>query len=206
MRIPFVVLVATLALQPAFAGDPRPSEQSIQQLFQLMHTNQAMESATTQMDDTIRGSMKEATHGQPLNAEQQKIRDEAQAKMVSIIREALDWSKVEPLLVEAYRNTFTQEEVDAMLKFYTSPVGQSVGAKLPAASRQTMQLMRQRMHEIVPQIVAVQKDAAARINAAAGSSAAPEQPGAQSEAQPGARPQRSGTQELRERTRCSQAL
>ena len=42
--------------------------------------------------------------------------------------------------MEAYRNTFTQEEVGAMLKFYTSPVGQSVGAKLPTASQQTMQL------------------------------------------------------------------
>ena len=88
-----------------------------------MHTNRAMDSAIAQMDDTMRNSMKEATHGQPLNPEQQKIGDEAQAKMVSTIREALDWSKVEPLLVEAYRNTFTQEEVDAMLKFYTSPVG-----------------------------------------------------------------------------------
>ena len=96
--------------------------------------------------------------------------------MVSIIREALDWSKVEPLLVEAYRNTFTQEEVDAMLKFYTSPVGQSVGAKLPAASQQTMQLMQQRMREIIPQIAAVQKDAAERIKAAAGSPAAAAQP------------------------------
>jgi hypothetical protein len=176
MRIPLVAVVATLALQPAFAGDPRPSEQSIQQLFQLMHTHQGVESATAQMDDTIRSSMNEATHGVPLNAEQQKIRDEARAKMMSIIREALDWSKVEPLLVEAYRNTFTQEEVDAMLKFYTSPVGQSVGAKLPAASQQTMQLMQQRMREIIPQIAAVRKDAAARIKAAAGSPAAAAQP------------------------------
>ena len=176
MKIPLVAVVATLALQPAFAADPRPSEQSIQQLFQLMHTHQGMESAAAHMDDTIRSSMNEATRGQPLNAEQQKISDEARVKMVSIIREALDWSKVEPLLVEAYRNTFTQEEVGAMLKFYTSPVGQSVGAKLPTASQQTMQLMQQRMREIIPQIAAVRKDAAARIEAAAGSPAAAAQP------------------------------
>lgn len=176
MRVPLVALVATFALQPVFAADPRPSEQSIQQLFQLMHTNQAIGTATAQMDDSIRNSMKQATQGQSLNAEQQTIRDEAQTKIVSIMREALDWSKVEPLLVEAYRNTFTQEEVDAMLKFYTSPVGQSVAAKLPAASQQTMQLMQQRMRGIIPEIVAVQKDAAARIKAAASSSPAAAQP------------------------------
>ena len=35
-----------------------------------------------------------------------------------------------------------------------------------------MQLMQQRMREIIPQIAAVRKDAAARIEAAAGSPAA----------------------------------
>jgi uncharacterized protein len=123
MRISLVALVTTLALQPVFAGDQRPSEQSIQQLFQLMHTHQAMESATAHMDDTMRSSMQEVTHGQPLNAERQKIRDESQAKVVSIMKEAFDWSSLEPILVESYRNTFTREEVDAMLKFYESPVG-----------------------------------------------------------------------------------
>lgn len=178
MRISLVALVITLALQPAFAGDQRPSEQSIQQLFQLMHTRQAMESATAHMDDTMRSSMQEVTHGQPLNAEQQKIRDESQAKVVSIMKEAFDWSSLEPIMVESYRNTFTREEVDAMLKFYESPVGQSVGAKLPTASQQTMQLMQKRVHEMIPKIVAVQKDAAARIKAASDSTAAAPQPDA----------------------------
>ena len=188
MKIRLVALLALLALQPAFAGDPRPSEKSVLQLFQLQHTHELLENATAQMDDSMRASMKEAAHAQPLNAEQQRIREETQAKVMSIMKEALNWSSLEPLMVEAYRNTFTQEEVDAMLKFYTSPVGQSVGAKLPEASQQMMQLMQQRMHEMIPQIVAVQKDAAARIKAAAGSSAAPAEPGARSEEQPGAPP------------------
>jgi uncharacterized protein len=110
--------------------------------------------------------MKALTHGQPLNAEQQKIRDEAQTKIASIMREALDWSKVEPLMVEAYRNALTREEAKAMLKFYTSPIGQSVGAKLPAVSEQMRKLMQQRMNEILPQIVAVRNDETERIVAA----------------------------------------
>jgi uncharacterized protein len=172
MKIQLVTLVATLALQPAFAADLRPSEQSLRQLFQVMHTQQLLENAGTQMDDTMRRSLNEATHGQPLNAEQQRIRDESQSKLVAIMKETLNWSSLEPLMVEAYRNTFTQEEVDAMLKFYESPVGQSVGAKLPTASQQMMQLMQQRIHEMIPRIAAVQKDTVARIKAAADSPAA----------------------------------
>jgi hypothetical protein len=53
-----------------------------------------------------------------------------------------------------------------MLKFYTSPIGQSVGAKLPAVSEQMRKLMQQRMNEILPQIVAVRNDETERIVAA----------------------------------------
>ena len=56
MRVILVALLATLALQPAFAADPRPSEQSVLQLFQLMHTHQLLENATAQMDDSMRSS------------------------------------------------------------------------------------------------------------------------------------------------------
>ena len=127
MKIQLVALVATLALQPAFAADLRPSEQSLRQLFQVMHTQQLLENAGAQMDDTMRRSLNEATHGQPLNAEQQRIRDESQTKLVAIMKETLNWSSLEPLMMEAYRNTFAQEEVDAMLKFYASPVGHEPG-------------------------------------------------------------------------------
>lgn len=172
MRVRLLGLVATLALQPAFAQGPPPSAKSVLQLLQVMHTHQVMDNAAIQMDDTVRSSMKAAMHGQ-LNAEQEKIREESQAKVISIMKEAFNWSAFEPLLVQAYQSTLTQEEVDAMLKFYDSPVGQSVGAKLPIINQQMMQLTHQRTQEMLPRIVAVQTDMAARIKAAA--SAAPAQ-------------------------------
>jgi hypothetical protein len=181
MKLYLSAVVATLALQPAFAAQPQPSEKSVLQLFQVMHTHQLLDNAAAQMNDNMRSTMKEVTRGQPLNAEQQKIREETQGKVIAIMKEALDWSSFEPLMVEAYRSTFTQEEVDAMLKFYGSPVGQSIGAKLPAASQQMMQLMHQRIQEMIPRIIAVQKDAATRIKAAASPGAnlgaEPAQPG-----------------------------
>jgi hypothetical protein len=172
MRVCLLALVATLALQPALAQSPQPSEKSVLQLLQMMHTHQIMENAWAQMDGAMRSSMKAATQGQ-LNAEQEKIRDESQAKMVAVMKEELDWSIVEPLLVQSYQSTFTQEEVNAMLKFYDSPIGQSVGAKLPTVNQQMSQLTQQRMRDIIPKLVAVQKDMAERLKAAA--SAAPAQ-------------------------------
>lgn len=177
MRVCLLAVLALLALQPAFA-QTQPSEKSVLQLLQVMHTRQVMENAGAQMDETVHRSMKLATQSE-LNAEQEKIRAESQDKLMTIIKEELNWATIEPLLVQAYQSTFTQEEVNAMLSFYDSPVGQSVGAKLPTVNQQMAQLMQQRTQDMLPKIMEVQKDMAARLKAAA-SAPAPAAAGATS--------------------------
>jgi hypothetical protein len=172
MRIRLLALVAALALQPAFADSPQPSEKSVLQLLQLMHTHQILENTGAQMDETMKRSMQAATAQLQLSPEQEKIRDEYQAKMVAIVKDALSWSVLEPTLVQAYQNTFTVEEVNAMLKFYDSPVGQSVGAKLPAVNQQMAQLTQQRLRDLIPKMVEVQKEMAERLRTAGSGSAA----------------------------------
>jgi uncharacterized protein len=180
MRVSLLALVAALALQPAFAQTPQPSEKSVLQLLQVMHTHQIFLDAGAQMDATMSKSMKAAMQMQ-LNPEQEKIVDEYQGKVVAIIKESLSWSTLEPVLVQAYQNTFTQDEVNAMLKFYDSPLGQSVGAKLPSVNQQVTQLTQQRVQDVIPKVVAAQKEMGERLRAASSNApaqAAADQPAA----------------------------
>ena len=172
MRVCLLALVATLVLQPAFAQSTPPSAKSVLQLLQVTHTHQIFENAGAQMDATMGKSMRAAMQMQ-LNPEQEKIVDESQARLLAVIKDALSWSTLEPALVQAYQSTFTQEEVNAMLKFYDSPLGQSVGAKLPTVNQQMTQLTQQRMQSVIPRIIEMQKDMGERLKAAA--SAAPAQ-------------------------------
>jgi hypothetical protein len=174
-----LALTPLIALQSAFAADPKPSEQSVRQLLEAMHTGEALRESFAHMDEMLRASMKDMNNGRPLNAEQEKIRDETRARVVALMQEQLDWSTtLEPMMVESYRDTFTQKEVDALLKFYGTPTGKAVAAKLPAASQQMMQLMQQRIREMMPKIQQIVRDSAARIKDAADSGAAPTQPAA----------------------------
>lgn len=176
MKATVLLLLAALTLAPAFAQDAKPSEDSVRRLFQEMHTREVFRNAGEQMDSSLRTAMNEETHGQALNAAQQKIRDESRAQLVSIMNEALAWSSMEPLMIQSYRETFTPQEVAAMLKFYDSPTGQSVAAKLPTVSRGMMRLMQQRVRDMIPKIVALKIQTADRIRAAGEPAAAPAQP------------------------------
>ena len=144
-----------------------------------MHTSRVIDSALGTMDSTMRSALDQAMAGQKLNAEQQKIRDDMQAKLIAMMKQELNWSSLEPVMLEAYRGSYSQKDVDALIKFYASPAGQSVADKMPAVNQETSQLMQQRMRALMPRIVELEKDTARRMKEAAAapsSSAADKEP------------------------------
>lgn len=167
MRICVVAAIALLGLPPAFAENARPSEESVRRLFEVMHTSQMIDTVMSQMDANLREALERATGGRPLNERQQQLHAEMRAKIQGMLKDELTWARLEPQMVEVYRSTFTPGEIDAMLKFYGSPGGQAVVAKLPRATQQMMQLTQERVRALVPRIVELQRETAQRIKDAA---------------------------------------
>jgi len=123
-----VILLSVLAAASggAWAQEARPSEDSVKQLFQVMHTGNLVDTLMSQTEGSVRASLQQATAGQQLNAAQQKIVDDLQHQIFALVKEQLKWADLEPMMVEVYRSTFTQQEIDGMLKFYRSPAGQAL--------------------------------------------------------------------------------
>jgi Uncharacterized protein conserved in bacteria (DUF2059) len=69
-------------------------------------------------------------------------------------------------MIEVYRDSFTQHDVEEMFKFYRSPTGQTVVAKLPAVMQQMSQYSQQRPKDMIPKIQQLQRDTAAQMKAA----------------------------------------
>jgi hypothetical protein len=168
MRICVVAAVALLGLPPVFAADAKPSEESVRRLFEVMHTSQMIDTVMSQMDANLREALERATGGRTLNAQQQQLHADMRAKIQGMLKEELAWPRLEPQMVEVYRGTFTPAEISAMLKFYGSPGGQAMVAKLPQATQQMMQLTQERVRTLIPRIVELQKETAQRIKDAAG--------------------------------------
>jgi hypothetical protein len=99
-------------------------------------------------------------------------------KAFGMLKDELAWSRLEPQMVEVYRNTFTPDEIDGMFKFYDSPSGKAVVAKLPQATQRMMQLTQERVRALVPRIVELQRQAAQQIKDAASPPPAAPAPGA----------------------------
>jgi hypothetical protein len=140
----FAVSALLFSLSLAAQAAP-PTLESIERLMAISQADKLTDMARSQ----IRGSMKLVTdqmlQGQPVTAGEQRAIDRFTAKVNTMVNEELSTDKLRPIYVVMYRETFTQEEVDGMIAFYQSPVGQSMLAKMPRAMQGINDEMARRM-------------------------------------------------------------
>jgi hypothetical protein len=108
-------------------------------------------------------AMKQALAGQTVTAEQQKIMDQTAVEMAAVLKQEMRWEEFEPLMIAVYKKSFTQKEMDGMLAFYKSDVGQSIVAKMPQVMQNSMQLMQSRMGAIMPKLQKIVAEAVEKM-------------------------------------------
>lgn len=169
MRTALAIAIATAALlsPPLLAQETRPTEASVRRVLAAGHLDTVLDSYSTQVEASLRAGMQHELAGQTLNTEQRAIMTRMQDRMVALMREEMDWKRMEPQIIELYRNTFTQAEVNGMLKWYTSPTGKSVVGKEPLVTQQMSDYAQERVQDVVPKLMQLQKDTIAQLKAAA---------------------------------------
>ena len=120
-----------------------------------------------QIDATVRSQMQQALSAASLSPAQQKVIDTLGVKVMAVTQKQINWAQVEPQLIEAYRNTFTQREIDGMLNYYRSAAGQAELTKQPRVQQQGLQFMQQRLIALSPQITQLEKEAIAQLRSQA---------------------------------------
>ncbi len=177
IRMVLTIALTVLAAAPLAAQQGRPSEASVRKVLAASHRDTVLDTYTAQVEDSMRSGMQHEIEGQTLNAQQRAIMDHMQDRLVALMREELDWKRMEPQVIELYRNTFTQQEVNGMLAWYTSAPGKAVLAKEHLLTQQMADYAQERVQDLVPKLMRLQKETVAQLKAAAsppeGSSAAP---------------------------------
>ena len=143
-----------------------PSEESIKQLLEVAQAHKLIDSVMTQMDLLMTQTIQQATQGQEIPPKMQKEIDKRQAEVVGLMKELLDWKKLEPMYVRIYQKSFSQQEVDGMIAFYKTPAGQAVIGKMPAVMQNTMDEMQQMMGPVMQKMQRMQQDVVTEMKAA----------------------------------------
>lgn len=135
-----------------------PTEASIDRLLTLTRAEAVLDQVYAGIEQSIRQGMLAATQGRTLSAEQQRAIELAPARLALLLRQELSWAAMKPDHIEVYRSSFDQAEIDGLIAFYESPIGQAFVAKMPQIVQKSMQASQARVQGFVPRLQAAMRE------------------------------------------------
>jgi hypothetical protein len=163
VRIAAVILVLVSSL--AFAADKPATDESVKALIAVTESKKLIDDMYPRLDAMMESSMKQATGTATFSPGQQKILDEMRAKMIAMFRDEMRWETMEPEIVAIYKQSFTEDEVRGMLKFYRSKAGKAVIAKMPMVMQGTMTMVQGQLQRMMPRMQQIQEETVNQLQA-----------------------------------------
>lgn len=152
MKKLFITLIlGTIISIPAFAQPS--SKDSVKELLKITKSEQFLGQMSPQINNMMHSSIEKLTRGKKLTTKQELALVNYSQELGKIMQEELTWAKLEPEMIKIYAEEFTQEEVDGMIQFYKTPVGQSTIDKMPIVMQKSMQVGYKQMDAITPKIM-----------------------------------------------------
>ncbi len=155
------LLVLLAAAGPALAQEPA-DDARIDRLIEISRTRQTLDAMLPQIEASQRQMAAQMAGGRELDAAQQQRLDRILEGSAAAIRKAMAWENLAPMYRDIYRQTFTGEDIDAIIAFYESPTGQRMLDKMPELMQNTMAAM-QRL--VMPMLQDVERELAAEVGA-----------------------------------------
>lgn len=179
MRRMLVAVAMVFLLAPGLrAQDDAAKRAKVEELFTVMRLDHMMDrlmGAVRQQTETMMRSMPGMEQMTP---EQKRITDDFEKKIMDAAMESVGWKAMEPDMVNLYVSTYSTQEIDGLIAFYKSPVGQAYLDKTPELTQKSMQITQQKVVTLQPKLRELVEEYRKQIEAAApksgGTTTAPE--------------------------------
>jgi len=127
-----------------------PTLESTRQLLKNMGQEQNIAQMRQEMKQNILQFIS-AVNANMNDAEKQQLNTNLD-KIMAVIMEEMTWQKLEPHLLKAMQNTYNQEEINAQIEFYNTPIGKSIASKNYAFMQNTLKANQDFQQILEPKI------------------------------------------------------
>lgn len=169
MRRYVAVLLMVLTVGCCCArADEASKRAKAEQLFTLLRMDTMMD----QLMGGVKRQVQQITESMPgadqATPEQKKQIVDFQQRVMDVVNQKIGWKALEPDFITLYASTYTEEELDGIVAFYKSPVGQRMIEKTPELTAKSTQITQQKMSELQPQLSQMVQDFMKQMAAATG--------------------------------------
>jgi hypothetical protein len=157
MRRIAILLVFCLSLASNAHADESSKHAKIQEMFTLLKLDQMSERI---MDSVMKqaAAMPQQVFGTEMPATIKPRFEAFQKQLFDLMISQVGWKALQSSYIDLYAQTYTEEEIDAILAFYKSPAGSTMIAKTPELQTKSMELVQNRMAAIQPQLRSIMND------------------------------------------------
>ncbi len=147
MRTVLIVLCACLTASFVRADDAS-KKAKIEELLTVSQVERLFAQQQSQLRGTMHQMIVQMAPASANDPRLAKVEEVAAAEASA----ALDFQTLKPDLIRIYDETYTEEELDGLVKFYQSPTGQAFISKMPMVLAKSMELVQQRMAVMMPRM------------------------------------------------------
>jgi uncharacterized protein len=135
-----------------------PSDESILKMMNALQLQTTLDQMVAQLDAGMKAGLQQLMQGKELTPLQTAQVGQLQTRMSATIKDELSFAKVKDVYLQAYRETFTQDEVNGINAFYASPAGKAMIEKIPLTTKKAQTLLQARMGPMIQKIKTMQQE------------------------------------------------
>ncbi len=120
----------------------------VERMLELANISKLMDPVLTQMQAQLDRQFQAQATTPAKKAIVKKYSDQ----IVQTTKEALAWENIKQPFIKLYMKVYTEDELEELIKFYSSPVGKKMMQKMPELLTKSMALSQEIMKPVVPKI------------------------------------------------------
>lgn len=155
-----IFALAVLLAAAPFAAAQQPSEAQVDRLLEVMRAKETLDATLPQVQAMQQQMVAQMTADQELDEEDRARINRMLESTNSSLATVLTWERMGPMYRDIYAQTFTAEDVEAIIGFYESPAGQKTLDKMPQLMQNTMNAVQQL---VMPLLQQLEQDIAAEL-------------------------------------------
>jgi hypothetical protein len=166
-----VILLVLLLGPPCLHADDASRRAKVEELFTLIHLDETYGQMMTQIKAQSSQMTSQIFPTGAMTDTQKTQVAEFQGNVDTILQQSLSWESLKPEYIKLYTDEYTEPELDGMLTFYKSPVGQSMLAKTPELLKASSAIAMGRMATVEPKLRQMMEDLEQQVKQESGNGA-----------------------------------
>ena len=148
MKLVTVIVSLMLVLFSAGQVCADGHRDAARELMNVSGTQQIM----SQMQLQIESMFLNISSDSQYNEKQRAIVDSYRKQVGELLKQEMIWSRIENDIIDIYMKSFSEQELQEMIAFYKTPLGQKMIDKMPEVMLRSAEISRHQMRTVIPKV------------------------------------------------------